>query len=139
MGSGKTLLLIDDDSDFRASIVPLLEREGYLVLEAESGREGLRLLSQRHPDLIVLDIMLETTEQGYRVLEAIKLRKEYDRYRSIPIIMVSSILDTPDERYYLQADGLFVQPDRYFTKPLDVPAFLEALKLMLGGREEPGG
>jgi CheY-like chemotaxis protein len=67
------LLLIDDDADFRASIRPVLEREGYHVIEAVTGSDGLLKLKECEPDVIVLDIMLETVEEGYRVNEAIKL------------------------------------------------------------------
>jgi CheY-like chemotaxis protein len=127
MTEHKTVLLIDDDADFRASIASVLEREGYRVIEAGTGTDGLFKLKQCEPDVIVLDIMLETVEEGYKVNEAIKLQEEYERFRDIPILMVSSIMDAPYERYAAQAEAVDIQPDRYFTKPLDMPRFLEAL------------
>lgn len=121
------VLVIDDDDDFKASIRPALEAAGYAMVQAASGREGLRMLVEHDPDLIVLDIMMETTEEGYGVNQAIKYQDAYERYRSIPILMVSSIQETPDERYPRASEVDMIRPDRYMTKPLDVDRFLEMI------------
>lgn len=128
----KTVLVIDDDADFAASVRSVLEAEGYTVLEAPSGREGLERLSER-PDVVVLDIMMETSTEGYGVSEAIQLSDEYGRYQDIPIIMVSSIRESPDELFPRAPEVDMIRPRRYLTKPLDVPAFLEAVRDMVGG------
>ncbi len=71
------VLLIDDDQDFRASVRSLLESEGHQVVEAASGKEGLRQVLQEKPNLIVLDIMMECEVEGYGVTQAIKFQDEY--------------------------------------------------------------
>ena len=98
MADQDKILVIDDDDDFKASIRPALEAAGYTMLQAASGREGLRMLTEHGPDVIVLDIMMETSEEGYSVNQAIKYQDVYAAYRDIPILMVSSIRETPDER-----------------------------------------
>ncbi|MGD8867513.1 MAG: response regulator [Gemmatimonadales bacterium] len=131
MATGKRILVIDDDADFRASIRPLLEGEGFTVFEASSGKRGIELLVQHNPDVIVLDVMMETLEEGYGVNQAVKYQDRYKDFRHIPIIMVSSIAETPLERYpYAEAVDM-IQPNRYMTKPLDIRKFLEVVKVLV--------
>ena len=121
------LLLIDDDSDFRAAVKSLLESHGYHVLEAASGHEGLQMVAEHKPDAIIVDIMMETTVEGYGVTHALKYRDEYVEFRHIPVFMVSSIEESPDERFPMSAEVEMIRPDRYLTKPLDIPVFLRLL------------
>lgn len=123
-----TVLVIDDDRDFRDSVRSLLTAEGYQVLQAGSGKEGLRQLSEARPDVIILDIMMESIVEGYAVNQAIKFQPEYAAFAGIPIIVVSSIRETPDERFARAGELDLVRPDRYLTKPLDIPLFLEVVE-----------
>jgi CheY-like chemotaxis protein len=122
------VLLIDDDSDFRASVKSLLESHGYTVLEASSGHAGLRMAAEHKPDVILLDIMMETTVEGYGVTHSLKYRDEYAQFRDIPIFMVSSIEESPDERFPMSAEVEMIRPDRYLTKPLNISEFLRLLE-----------
>lgn len=128
MSAGKKVLVIDDDPDFRASVESLLASEGYEVRMAGSGREGLKRLKEARPDLIILDIMMESIVEGYAVSQAIKFQPEYEAFAGIPVIMVSSIQESPDERFSRSGDVEQVRPDRYLTKPLDIPLFLEVVE-----------
>jgi two-component system, cell cycle response regulator DivK len=123
-----TVLLIDDDSDFRAAVKSLLESHDYNVLEASSGHEGLRMVLEHKPDVILLDIMMETTVEGYGVTHSLKYEDEYAGFRNIPVFMVSSIEESPDERFPVSPEVEMIRPDRYLTKPLDVPEFLRLLE-----------
>ncbi len=116
--SGK-VLLIDDDQDFRASVKTLLEDHGYEVYEADSGREGLKKVLRCKPDVILLDIMMESDSEGYGVTYSLKYREEYAAFRDTPLFMVSSIEGTPDERFQMAGELDMIRPDRYLTKPLD--------------------
>ena len=132
MASGAKVLLIDDDQDYKASVRSLLESHGYAVVEADSGKEGLQKLVEYKPDVILLDIMMENPTDGYGVNYAIKYLDEYAGYRSIPIIMVSSIEESPDERFTIAEEVGMIRPDTYLTKPLDIPRLLEVLSKTLG-------
>jgi len=127
-----TVLLIDDDSDFRAAVKSLLESQGYNVLEAPSGHEGLRMVVEHKPDAILLDIMMESSVEGYGVTHSLKYQDEYAEFRHTPIFMVSSIEESPDERFPMSAEVEMIRPDRYLTKPLDIPAFLQLLEKAVG-------
>jgi len=126
------VLLIDDDSDFRAAVKSLLESHGYNVLEAASGHEGLQMVAAHKPDAIFLDIMMETTVEGYGVTYALKFRDDFAAFRDIPIFMVSSIQESPDARFPMSAEVEMIRPDRYLTKPLDIPEVLRLLDEAVG-------
>lgn len=127
MATGKRVLVIDDDPDFRASVESLLRNEGYEVYLARSGRDGLRHLEGDRPDVVILDVMMESIVEGYAVNQAIKFQPEYAAFAGVPIVMVSSIVETPDERFGRAGEVDMIRPDRYLTKPLDIPLFLEVV------------
>jgi len=126
------VLVIDDDSDFRAAVRSLLESHGYSVLEASSGHEGLQMVVKHKPDVILVDIMMESTVEGYGVTHSLKYRDEYAEFRSIPVFMVSSIEETPDERFPMSPEVDFIRPDGYLTKPLDIEELLKLLERAVG-------
>jgi len=128
MAGSLKVLVVDDDKDFRESVKSLLESHGYIVLEADSGREGLRKVVEQKPDIIVLDIVMECDSEGYGVNQAIKYQDTYADYRNIPIVMTSSIELSPDERFPMAGELDMIRPDFYLTKPLDIPKFLEVLQ-----------
>lgn len=127
MDTANKILVIDDDEDFTASVRSLLEREGFVVIDAPSGRDGLAMLVEHRPDAILLDIMMETDDEGYSVNEAIKYDDTYSDFRDIPIIMVSSIQESPDERFPRAPEVGMIRPDQYVRKPIDVPQLLDIL------------
>jgi CheY-like chemotaxis protein len=128
MASNQKILIIDDDQDYRASTRSLLESHGYVVVEAYSGSEGLRKVVEQRPDIIVLDVMMECDTEGYGVNQAIKYQDAYADYRNIPIVMISSIDLSPDERFAKAGELDMVRPDFYLTKPLNIPRFLEIVQ-----------
>jgi DNA-binding response OmpR family regulator len=85
--SGKTILVVDDETDIRKMLVRLLTRAGHHVIEADRGLAALRLVKERQPDLIVLDAMLPEVH-GFEIARRIKGSQ---RYGHIPIIMVSAV------------------------------------------------
>jgi len=129
------VLVIDDDRDFKASVRSLLEDHGYAVVEAGSGKEGLEKLIEHKPDVILLDIMMECSTEGYGVNQTIKWKDEYAEYRNIPIIMVSSIQESPDELFPMASEVEMIRPDWYVTKPLDLAAFLDVLQRAAASRQ----
>lgn len=128
MKTSGTVLVIDDDVDFRTSVRCVLDEEGYVVIEADSARLGLEKLLEHRPDVIILDIMMDTLEDGYGVTQSIKFQEAYADFRSTAIIMVSSIQQTPDERFPRSEEVGMIRPDFYLTKPLDFPRLLDLVR-----------
>jgi two-component system alkaline phosphatase synthesis response regulator PhoP len=105
MTTGGTILVIDDEASIRNVARAYLEHEGYEVLCAKNGPEGLKLAEERAPDLIVLDLMLPGMD-GMEVTA--RLRERSDVY----ILMLTARSDEVD-----RVAGLRVGADDYLTKP----------------------
>ena len=105
--------------------------EGYEVLEAEGGPQGLARAHADHPDLIILDVMMESLQEGYSVNQAIKFAPEYRDLAHVPILMISSMGMDPKGLYGWIGDTTWITPDAYLTKPLDIPAFLHKVRELL--------
>lgn len=135
MAGKAKILMIDDDDDYRASTRALLEGEGYEVIEASSGWEGLTAAREQRPDLIVLDIMMDYLSEGYSVQQALKLSEEYRELRDTPVIMASSVEVDPASLFGWVGDTSAITPDAYMTKPLDIPKFLERVRSLLKTEE----
>ena len=106
------MLVVDDDADFREATTILLESSGCDVSNAASGAECMAKVRGRRPDLIVLDVMMSTKLEGFRV--SYKLRATEDTAR-IPIVMVSGVygagLDLPSpEECGLQVTAFLDKP-----------------------------
>ncbi len=126
------ILIIDDDQDVRFQIRAFLESNNYSkIVEAVSGKDGLEKLTHENPDLIVLDIMMETDSAGYELNELIKYDNHYKEHKNIPILMVSSVQKDPHERFPRSEYADFITPDKYMTKPIDYNKFLQLIEKLL--------
>ncbi|OGZ45081.1 MAG: hypothetical protein A3J54_04365 [Candidatus Ryanbacteria bacterium RIFCSPHIGHO2_02_FULL_45_13b] len=81
------LVIVEDDKFLRDLIVRKLSREGFLVWEAKTGEEGLRILQESPPQLVLLDILLPGMS-GYEVLEAMQ---KNEKLKSIPVVILSNL------------------------------------------------
>lgn len=88
MAETKTILVIDDDPDVRNFCRTVLESRGYEVAEAATGAEGLEQVAALEPDLVVLDIMMEELDSGFKVAEKLATAP-----RQVPVLMLSYIAD----------------------------------------------
>jgi CheY-like chemotaxis protein len=131
MSGPARILIIDDDEDYRASTRALLEGDGYEVREACNGREGLALVREYRPNLVVLDVMMETLGEGYSVNQALKFVPEYRDLGPLPVLMVSSVEMDPAGLFGWIGDTSRITPDAYMTKPLDIPKFLARVRELL--------
>ncbi|NLI33452.1 MAG: response regulator, partial [Deltaproteobacteria bacterium] len=85
------ILIIDDDPSFLEITGAILKRFGYDVLTADNVTDGQRFIETEHPDLLILDIMMATMDEGLRF--AVKLRQN-EKLRRLPIIIISAQPDT---------------------------------------------
>jgi two-component system alkaline phosphatase synthesis response regulator PhoP len=128
----RRVLIVDDDPDFVASTTALLSANGYDVSTATSGRQGLEKLLEDHPDLVLLDVMMEDDWAGYSVNQAVKFSERFACVRHVPILMVSSIPVDPATRFRMAGEVDMVTPNAYLTKPLDIGRFLAEIAVLLG-------
>ena len=119
------ILVVDDEEDIAFSLARRLSAEGYQVICAEDGVEGLNRAHTEHPDLIVLDLMLPKMD-GYKVCRLLKFD---ERHRSIPIIILSARGQQEDIALARETGA-----DFYMTKPFDPAALVDKVRELLGAR-----
>ena len=119
----KKILIVDDEEDIAFSLARRLTANGYEAICAEDGCEGLRRAQTENPDLIILDLMLPKMD-GFKVCRLLKFD---DRYKRIPIIMLSARSQQEDI-----TQGKETGAEAYMTKPFDAGALLEKISQLLG-------
>jgi CheY-like chemotaxis protein len=144
----KKVLVIDDDANTVKYLSVALRRHGYEAIAAYDGKEGVEVVGESRPDLIVLDIMMPG-KSGWVVFRELR---RHDVYKSIPIIMltaVSHVLDEQDARAEEEAeyDGLrellrkaiqsmreegLERPELFVDKPVDPEALIEKIRELIG-------
>ena len=127
MGS-KKILIIDDNPDFLFTTETFLKRNGFVTLTAQDGKKGLELAQQEHPDLVLLDVMMETLYSGFEVCKRIKTDPHL---QSIPIIGISGMAEELGVRYDKERDQEYFSPDIFFEKPVDEEKLLAKIKEFL--------
>jgi len=125
------ILVIDDDPDFVVAVTPILESALYDVVPASNPEEGKEKIFSEKPDLILLDIMMDSLFDGFSLCHAIKSSKEYKEFKDTPIIFVSAVKEMTGSRFQFNAQEQgMIGPDDYIDKPVkpgDLIARIEKL------------
>ncbi len=126
------ILIIDDDPDFLKLTSLILKSGSYSVVTADNPKEGKEMLFIEKPDLILLDIMMDSIFDGFSLCHDIKTSKEYEELRDTPIIFVSAVKEKTGSRYTFDASeqGL-VGPDDYLDKPVQPDDLLARIEKLL--------
>lgn len=116
MQQAKTILLVDDDPDFRLQQKVMLESHHYRVIEAESATAAIALIAGETPDIAVVDLMMEEQDAGFTLCHNLK-----KKLPEMPIIMVTGVaaetglsfnVKTREEHRWIKADALLEKPVR---------------------------
>jgi CheY-like chemotaxis protein len=120
------ILVVDDDPDFVEIMRTILEANDYEVISAANGDQGLARVQADKPDLTLLDVMMSTVLDGLNVSERLA---EDPNARFMPVIMVSSIAETP----YAHVFPMEEQPhmDAWLSKPVDPRQLLDKVAELL--------
>ena len=121
----RKILIVEDDPGIQLSIKDEFESLGYRVFTADNGGEGLEMVRDHHPDLIILDLMLPVLD-GYEVCK--KLRGDGD---NTPILML-----TVKDKEIDKVLGLELGADDYVTKPFSLRELVSRVKAILRRTEE---
>ena len=112
----KKILIVEDEANIRELLRLYLEREGYTVIEAENGVEGIKKWKSEKPDMLLLDVMMPVMD-GWAVCK--EIRAESD----VPIIMLTAKGETAD-----RVSGLEMGADDYIVKPLEMPEVIARVR-----------
>ncbi len=130
--ANEKVLIIDDDDDLVLAMRLPLEAAGYRVYRAATSEEGLQRVKEVGPDLILLDVMMDTTTAGIQVSLALRNpdpASEYAAFRKVPILMITAIHATTSLRFAPDHDYLPV--DAFIEKPIEPDVLLARVREQL--------
>lgn len=127
----KKVLIVDDDPDVRLFNSTVVEESGYTPVEAANGEEGLKVLKQESPDLVVLDVLMPK-QSGIRLYRILKTEKAL---KGTPVIILSGVA----KRTFLRSqkaltefgDQPVPEPESYLEKPVEPEELAQELKKYL--------
>jgi two-component system, OmpR family, alkaline phosphatase synthesis response regulator PhoP len=123
MKKSKKILIVEDEVELVEMVKMRLEANGYEVVTAYNGEDGLLMARREKPDMILLDLMLPKMD-GYQVCGILKKDKEY---AGIPICMFTARAQESEQKL-----GMELGADAYITKPFEPPVLLAKIKELIG-------
>ena len=126
------ILVIDDDPDMVLAVRMSLEDAGHEVFDAPNGEKGLKKLEEIVPDLIVLDVMMDTTTEGFQLTLQVHSPdpgSPFAAYSRIPILMLTALHSTTDLRFGPDEDYLPVEA--FVDKPIDPEELVSKVDALL--------
>ncbi|MBM4145330.1 MAG: response regulator [Nitrospira sp.] len=123
------ILVVDDDPEIREAISLILEANGYKVVTAQDGIDGLNTLKEGKPDLMILDLLMPRLD-GFGVCKELK-DPRWSKYAHIPIIILSSVREDASRRRYELETGVQLDVDDYVEKPIEHTVLLDRIGKVL--------
>ena len=125
----KKILVVDDDPDILDAVNMILESQGYQVVTAHDGVEGLANLRAEKPDLMILDLLMPKMD-GFAVCKELQ-DPRWSKYRDIPILILTSVREEASRRRYELETGLELDVDDYVEKPFSPDVLLERVERLI--------
>ncbi len=128
----KKILLIDDDKDLVRNLQQVFTSNNYAVAHAHRAADGLRTVLSFRPDVIILDVMLETDTGGFEFVYQLRDKRENSRYKehmNTPIVLLTGINQATNFRFSLNEQASFLpETSAIFTKPAPIEALLAKVR-----------
>jgi len=132
VGTMGKVLVIDDDRDYQEAIRTILVSGGYDVVSAYNKEEGKTKLTVEDPDLVVLDIMMETPTSGFHFLYE---TRDGETKKRIPVLAVTAVSEKYGFRFSPRTDEDYFPVDDYLDKPVKAEELLAKVGELLGGSQ----
>ena len=136
--TNQKILIIDDDPDIVEAMRMPLEANSYNVVTASNGKEGLKMAKEEIPDLIILDVMMETDTEGFHVAYALRNEEqdsEYKNCKKTPILMITAISQKKGMNFSPEKDDTFLPVDSFIEKPVQPKDLLAKVSELLANNE----
>jgi CheY-like chemotaxis protein len=128
MAQGK-VLIIDDDPDITEAMRVVLENRGYTVNNAENSQSGMEKIKSDRPDLIVLDVMMGSSQEGFVMARELKGQ---DDTKAIPILMLTAVKDKTGIDFKSEAgDEAWLPVEEFLDKPVRPDVLLKKVEELL--------
>jgi len=127
----KKILIVDDDYDFVNALKILLQSQKYKVSEASNTKEAEIKIKEEKPDLIILDVMMDSPDEGFQF--SYKLKRD-ESLKNIPIVMTTSVSKVTGFKFSPETDNIesnWIPVDKFIEKPIQSEAFLKTVKEFL--------
>ena len=118
-------MIIDDDIDLVEVMRITLESAGFEVIDAQDSLKGLSILKTEQPDLLILDVMMNTQDEGFQL--AYQLRAS-EATKDIPILMITAVGSQTGYAFDSSKDESFLPVDEFIEKPVNPDALIDAVK-----------
>lgn len=118
------VLMIDDDPEFVDAISNLLDAKGYSVFTASNGKDGVVKAKAEDPDLILLDVMMTTKNEGFNVARELH---EDDKLKETPIIIMTGIRREMNLPFGFEPDETWLPVKKVLEKPVKPEVLLTAV------------
>ncbi len=128
----KTILIVDDDIEFVQSIEELLTNEGFRVLKAHNGKEGLEAARKFKPDLMILDVMMTHDTEGFEVSRQIQKEQSL---KDMKIIILTGITGEKNLPFKFEPDDRWLPVAAVLEKPVAPQRLLSEIHTQLGGNQ----
>ncbi|MFQ5835677.1 MAG: response regulator transcription factor [bacterium] len=128
------ILAIEDDPQMVEFIKTTLEAHSYKVYSAPTQKEGLEKVKEVSPDLIILDVMLETKGSGFWAAQKLKSKdpdSEFKEYSNVPILMLTAIHTQTEFRFSPETDGEYLPVDDFVEKPIKPKELVKKVENLL--------
>jgi CheY-like chemotaxis protein len=123
------ILIVDDDLDLTKALKTTLESEQYSVVTAADRTEGMEKVKIEEPDLIILDVMMSTWEDGFEMARALKKNPQF---KDISILMMTAVKDKTGIDFKSTAgDPTWCPVDGFLDKPVDLDVLLAEVRKLL--------
>lgn len=125
--------VIDDNTDYLFSMETFFRKAGCDIFTADNGQNGLDLIRAEKPDVVLLDIMMETLFSGFELCQAIRSDPELEY---TPIISISGMAEVTGIHYDKWRDYPYFKPDEFIEKPVDKSILMETIARVIKDAEE---
>jgi len=126
MAAKGLILVVDDDPDFVEITRTVLEKEGFEVISAPNGSQGLARARREHPDLVILDVMMSSVLDG---VNASQVMRDDPELNPIPLIMASSIAQSEHADQFPTDEYMHV--DAWLAKPVQPQELLKQVNKLI--------
>lgn len=126
------ILVVDDDPDYQAAVKQILEGAGYEVVQAQTKEDGLEALKETRPDLVILDIMMARTTDGFHFLY--EMKSVVDKKKP-PVLSISCVSKATGFEFSPTDEGDYFPVEDYLVKPVAPDELLAHIEALLESRD----
>ena len=123
------ILIVDDDPDILDAMTMIMESQGYDVVTARDGIEGLANLKSENPDLLILDLMMPKMD-GFAVCKELQ-DPRWSKFKEMPILILTSVREDASRRRYELETGLALNVVDYVEKPISPDTLLQRVERLI--------